>query len=320
MQLRTDSWSMADSSDSAPHVSVALKASNCVGFVILIVVNYLSAAGKLGPTNADVSHKYETPLTPAGYAFSIWGLIFLLQAIFVIYQALPVGYGEHLGIKEREVAAVGYFLQATWYMECLWQMAFVRENVSLAFLLILAAVVFAHWALIRLYKLAHELASLPDSAWSMGGGAPEPTNLLESAALALRRWGSLSITISTSVNAAWLLVATVVSLLIIPVAHSMHPPVWVAVILTLFVAIVALSLLSPAVQDIGYGATVLWALHAIDSKQRVASRSLHLWLLLLQGLLVLALLAAVAATRAIMWRQSWARARLASGAQPLLGA
>lgn len=61
-----------------------------VATVGLIVFNYLAATGQLGgvPTNY-VSDKYPTRITPAGYAFAIWSLIYLGCIAFSIYQALP---------------------------------------------------------------------------------------------------------------------------------------------------------------------------------------------------------------------------------------
>ncbi|CAJ1438632.1 unnamed protein product [Effrenium voratum] len=52
-----------------------------VGYAALIGVNYASIAGKLGATNGQISEKYTTQLTPAGFTFSIWGPIFLLQGV-----------------------------------------------------------------------------------------------------------------------------------------------------------------------------------------------------------------------------------------------
>lgn len=40
------------------------------------------------------------------WAFSIWGLIFALEGLGVIYAALPHGYNEG-GWKERTVNAIG---------------------------------------------------------------------------------------------------------------------------------------------------------------------------------------------------------------------
>ena len=42
-----------------------------------------------GQTMGVVSAKYPTLLTPAAYAFSIWGLIFLALAVYAVWQLLP---------------------------------------------------------------------------------------------------------------------------------------------------------------------------------------------------------------------------------------
>ena len=63
---------------------------NVVSLVIVIVVNAL--ADKLpiaGTTTGQVADKYASMFTPAGFAFSIWGPIYLGLTAFVIYQALP---------------------------------------------------------------------------------------------------------------------------------------------------------------------------------------------------------------------------------------
>ncbi len=55
-----------------------------------LAVNWLASTGKIGNIlPKEVSDKYYTSITPAGYAFSIWGLIYLGLIAFSIYQALP---------------------------------------------------------------------------------------------------------------------------------------------------------------------------------------------------------------------------------------
>ncbi|SNC77487.1 TspO and MBR related proteins [Hymenobacter gelipurpurascens] len=55
-----------------------------------IGLNYVSQRFPFnGQTNAQVSYKYPTLLTPAGYAFSIWGLIFLSLLAYAVWQLLP---------------------------------------------------------------------------------------------------------------------------------------------------------------------------------------------------------------------------------------
>jgi hypothetical protein len=51
------------------------------------MTSYFGAAiGVHGNTISSVSEKYEHLFTPAGYAFSIWGLIFLSLIIYVFFQ------------------------------------------------------------------------------------------------------------------------------------------------------------------------------------------------------------------------------------------
>lgn len=42
-----------------------------------------------GQTTGEVSGRFEVFVTPAGYVFSIWGLIYLLLTGFAVYQLLP---------------------------------------------------------------------------------------------------------------------------------------------------------------------------------------------------------------------------------------
>lgn len=61
-----------------------------VATIGVIVFNWLAATGVLGGIDTGaVSDKYPTRITPAGYAFAIWSLIYLGLIAFSIYQALP---------------------------------------------------------------------------------------------------------------------------------------------------------------------------------------------------------------------------------------
>lgn len=50
------------------------------------VVAWLSNTGVFGPTNGEISNRYPTLIVAAGYAFSIWGVIFLLDLIYGTWQ------------------------------------------------------------------------------------------------------------------------------------------------------------------------------------------------------------------------------------------
>jgi hypothetical protein len=65
----------------------ALVLVNTVTLIIMLIANYGFSTGVFsGTTVSAVSSTYNTLFTPAGYAFSIWSLIFLLTIGFVIYQ------------------------------------------------------------------------------------------------------------------------------------------------------------------------------------------------------------------------------------------
>src|SRR4028119_1440385 len=56
----------------------------------VIFINYLAGTGYINGTSTEyISDKYPTLITPSGYAFSIWSLIYLGLIAFSFYQALP---------------------------------------------------------------------------------------------------------------------------------------------------------------------------------------------------------------------------------------
>lgn len=65
-------------------------------FIAVLVVNALAGAGR-GPFHAstgNVSARYETDITPAGWTFSIWGVIYTWLSLMVIYIATYVFRGS----------------------------------------------------------------------------------------------------------------------------------------------------------------------------------------------------------------------------------
>jgi benzodiazapine receptor len=75
---------------SASKKTILLQSLNIAAFFLTLVVNGLASAVALnGRTTAEVSDLYPALVTPAGYVFAIWGVIYVLLLIFVIFQALP---------------------------------------------------------------------------------------------------------------------------------------------------------------------------------------------------------------------------------------
>ncbi|WP_310550594.1 TspO/MBR family protein [Paenibacillus glufosinatiresistens] len=63
---------------------------NLLFYLGVLTVNILSVALPLGGrTTGEISDRYYTLVTPAGYAFSIWSVIYLLLGGFVLYAFRP---------------------------------------------------------------------------------------------------------------------------------------------------------------------------------------------------------------------------------------
>ena len=82
--------------------------------------------------NASISQKYQTIITPHGIAFSIWGIIFLAEAIFV---------GVTLFSKENRentlvVNGVSFWFVLVCLAQTAWSPAFAYEKIPLAAFLI----------------------------------------------------------------------------------------------------------------------------------------------------------------------------------------
>ena len=84
-----------------------LAIANLVGFVLVVVVNALATTIPLGGmTTGQLSDLYPNLFVPAGLTFSIWGIIYLLLGIYVVYGLVFVvrkseptnGFIEKVGI------------------------------------------------------------------------------------------------------------------------------------------------------------------------------------------------------------------------------
>ena len=63
---------------------VLLKWSNIIAYVCTLIVNSLAGSTTLigGKVTAEISDANFTLITPAGFTFSIWGIIYVLLGIF----------------------------------------------------------------------------------------------------------------------------------------------------------------------------------------------------------------------------------------------
>ena len=120
----------------ATNNSVLLRWSNIVAFILTVLVNGLAGSTTLlgGVNTAEISDANPTLITPAGYVFSIWGIIYILLAVFVIFQALPSQKEEEYTKKIGWLFVLSSILNIVWIF--LWQYQILGVSVILIFLLL----------------------------------------------------------------------------------------------------------------------------------------------------------------------------------------
>lgn len=114
--------------------------SNGIALLITIAINYLSNTGIFdGNTVASISDRYQNYFTPAGYAFSIWGLIYVSLICFVIYQGRSLySKTEKSNIVER----IGWWFVISCLANGLWIIAWLYQYTGLS-VLIMALLLFS---------------------------------------------------------------------------------------------------------------------------------------------------------------------------------
>jgi benzodiazapine receptor len=115
--------------------AILLQSLNVVAFILTIVVNGLASSVTLnGRTTAEVSDLYATLVTPAGYVFSIWGVIYALLLVFTVYQALPSQREKPFLQNISVFFVLGSVLNVSWLF--LWHYDQIVLSVALMFALL----------------------------------------------------------------------------------------------------------------------------------------------------------------------------------------
>ncbi|HLA94575.1 MAG TPA: hypothetical protein VK612_02555 [Pyrinomonadaceae bacterium] len=102
-----------------------------------IAFNWLAVMGRINGVTPDmISDKYPTLITPAGFAFTIWSLIYVGMIVFSIYQMLPANLERFRGIRSY------YILSCA--LNCGWIYMWLNDQIAicLALIFLLAASLF----------------------------------------------------------------------------------------------------------------------------------------------------------------------------------
>lgn len=197
-----------------------------------IAFNWLAASGRVnGVTTGEISDKYLTPITPAGYAFTIWSLIYVGMIAFSIYQLTSSNAARFRNLRSL------YIL--TCALNCGWIYMWHSDQIAICMLLI-----FLLWVCLFLISLNLKNTVGMGEYWF----AKAPFGIYFG-------W----VTAATLVNFAVLLVHLDVDI-------SAGSWTWVSIALILFAAAMGV-LIRMRLNNYLFPLAIAWALTAIGVKQ-----------------------------------------------------
>ena len=91
------------------------QAAVIISTLITLTVNGLANSLPLnGLSTGEISDRFESYFVPAGYVFSIWGLIYLGLLAFNVYQALPAQRNNPRLVKIGWAVVIANLANASW--------------------------------------------------------------------------------------------------------------------------------------------------------------------------------------------------------------
>lgn len=208
-----------------------------VTILATLVVNVLAEALPInGLGTGQISDRFQVYFVPAGYVFSIWGLIYLGLIAFAIYQALP---------SQREnprLQHTGWWISLGGLANIAWIFLWHYEQFSLTLIAMLVL-----------------LATLIITYLRMGIGRSKVST-------AERYTTHLTF----SIYLGWITVATVANITELLDflkwnGFGIAPEIWMGIVLVAVLVIAVLMNFNR--RDIAYAAVILWALAGITVKQ-----------------------------------------------------
>ncbi len=127
-----------------------------ITYVLMILANVLANALPInGITTGEISDKYSNLFAPAGFTFSIWGLIYLLLAGYVLYQfgVFTKGLDPR---RDEIIKKVNPLFIATSIINFFWIFSWHYDYIGISVVLMIALLV----ALIKIAKIVNR-ESLP---------------------------------------------------------------------------------------------------------------------------------------------------------------
>jgi len=211
---------------------------NILAFILMVLVNGLAGSTTIlgGKFTSEISDANPTLITPAGYVFSIWGIIYILLGVFVVFQALPSEKGEAYNRSIGWLFVLSSIFNIAWLF--LWQFEYLGLSIVLMFLILAS--------LISIYLRLDIGKSKVGFREKLAVHVPFSTYL---------GW----ITIASIANVAVTLVSSKWD------GFGISPETWATLII--IVALLISLLVLATRKDIAYGLVIVWALTGIAAGQ-----------------------------------------------------
>lgn len=109
-------------------------------YLIMVIVNALANIIPInGQTTGEISNKLEVLITPASYAFMIWGLIYVLLAVWLVRGFIKKYRGISYTKTSSTLFVITCILNATWIL--VWHYELFAISVIVILLLLLTLLI-----------------------------------------------------------------------------------------------------------------------------------------------------------------------------------
>ncbi|WP_349410134.1 TspO/MBR family protein [Pseudalkalibacillus sp. SCS-8] len=111
-----------------------------LSYILMIVVN--AAANLLplnGQTTGEISNRFPVLFTPAGYVFSIWSVIYLLLAVWLVYLLFPKSVNHNVFQKTGVWFILSSLLNTAWII--LWHYEYFNLTIVVMVGLLLTLII-----------------------------------------------------------------------------------------------------------------------------------------------------------------------------------
>ncbi len=234
-------------------LSKKLVTLSLVLYVVLVAINYMSAMGLInGISQGGVSAKYPTMITPAGFAFAIWGIIYLFMILALLS---PIFKKTDLNVESIKTIAPLFYLSIA--INIAWTLAFSYEIIWLSAILIILLLLNVFKMVLKIKDIRGEKKGFFDIGFGLYAG--------------------------------WLTIASLVNFMafLVSINFGFFGNEKMVYLIALVVFLIVVLLLQKVHQNPFYNLSIAWAFFGIIKKLELSSFADPMFLILVVGIIAL---------------------------------